>query len=89
MKTETPTKLINLVFAIFYEEEVVKINTLYSKVCDELSNIEFVGDEDQPFYDLICNRITKKIIELLYYRTTVPSRGILSYLLWTYYTIRK
>lgn len=64
MKTETPTKLINLVFAIFYEEEVGNIHKLYSKVCEELSNIEFVGDENQPFYDLICNRITKKIIEL-------------------------
>ncbi len=64
MKTKTPTRLINLVFDIFYEEEVLKINKLYYKVCDELSKIEFVGNEDQPFYDLVYHGMTKKMIEL-------------------------
>lgn len=64
MKTTTPTKLINLIFDIFYEEEVLKINILYHRVCDELTKIEFVGNEDQPFYDLVYHGMTKKIIEL-------------------------
>lgn len=63
MKTETPTKLINLLFKIFHEEEIMKIYDLYLKVCVELSKIEFVGNKDQPFYDLVYYSITKKAIE--------------------------
>lgn len=56
--------LINLVFNIFHEEDDKRILKLYSKVCDELSNMEFVGNKDQPFYDLVYHGLTKKIIEL-------------------------